>query len=362
MIGSQLRRWGIALLAAGVSLPGGCAAQSLVPDAKPIPRTQAIPLPGDQISFQRNEKEIARYYFSPTFRRPFIYPVIGPSGRTLTRMGHPGDPYTHSHHNSIWISHSNVNGVDFFSDHNQRNPGRIIWDRTESLEDGQDRASAITVANWTAQDGRVLLRETRQVLVTLLPKDEWMLIVDLALKAENEDVTFGGGDAFGLFSVRVAKQLAAYFGGGRIRNSEGAEGEPAIFRKPARWVDHSGMVAAGVPEGLTLFDHPMNPNHPSRFHVREDGWMSALLAKDKPVMVPKGQTLRLRYGVYVHAGVSSAQQLNQHFSQFVETPMKPAYGPPKTERDCLHGQHRWFTIPRTFSSTQDCWEYIRTGK
>jgi hypothetical protein len=350
------------LVFSGALLMGGIVAQSPMPDAKPIARMQAIPLPDDQISFQRDEKELARYHFSPTLRRPFIYPVIGPSGRTLTRMGHPGDPYTHSHHNSIWISHSNVNGVDFFSDHNRRNPGRIIWERTEDLEDGDEHASALSVANWTAQDGRVLLRDTRVVLVTTLPNGEWMLIVDLSLRAENDDVTFGGGDSFGLFSVRVVKQLAAYFGGGRIRNSEGAEGEPAIFRKPARWVDYSGMVAAGIPEGITLFDHPMNPNYPARFHVREDGWMSALLAKEKPVVVPRGETLHLRYGAYIHAGVPAIEQLNERFTQFVATPIKQPYGPPKTERDCLHGQHRRFTIPRTFSSTQDCWSYIRTGK
>jgi hypothetical protein len=357
---SQWRLWAVAFPVAAVLLLGGVAAQSPVPNAKPIPKMQAVPLPNDEVSFQRNEKEIARYFFSPTLRRPFIYPVIGPSGRTLTRMGHPGDPYTHSHHNSVWISHSNVNGVDFFSDHNARNSGRIICQRTEELEDGENRAFATTIANWTAQDGRVLLHETRQVLVTSLPNNEWMLIVDLALAAENEDVAFGGGNGFGLFSVRVAKQLSAYFGGGRIRNSEGAEGEPAIFRKPAKWVDYSGMVAAGVPEGLTLFDHPTNPNHPSRFHVREDGWMSALLAKDEPVRVSKGQTLKLRYGLYVHAGVHSLEQLNERFREFVDTPMNLPYGPPKTERDCLHGQHRRFTIPRTFTSTQDCWSYLKT--
>jgi len=348
--------------AAGTLLLPGITAQGPVPDAKPIPRMQAIPLPYDQISFQRDEKEIARYHFSPTLRRPFLYPVIGPSGRTLTRMGHPGDPYGHSHHNSVWIAHNNVNGIDFFSDQNRRNSGRIVWDHTESLEDGEDRASAVTVANWTARDGRVLLRDTRRVLVTALPRGEWMLVIDLALEAGNEDVTFGGGDAFGLFAVRVAKQLAAYFGGGRIRNSEGAEGEPAIFRKPARWVDYSGMAAAGVPEGLTLLDHPMNPNHPSRFHVREDGWMSALLAKDDPIVVPRGKTLHLRYGVYVHSGVPPLRQLDARFAEFAATPMKLPYGPPKSERDCLHGQHRRFTIPRTFSSAGDCRSYFQTGR
>src|SRR5205823_14730376 len=91
--------------------------QTELPLAKPIPRVQAVPEPYDQISFQVDGKELARYHFHASLHRPFVYPVLGPSGRTLTRMGHPGDPFTHSHHNSVWISYSNVNGVDYWTDH-----------------------------------------------------------------------------------------------------------------------------------------------------------------------------------------------------------------------------------------------------
>ena len=39
----------------------------------------------------------------------------------LTRMKHPHDPVTHSHHNSVWFSHQSVGDADFWSD----NGGRI---------------------------------------------------------------------------------------------------------------------------------------------------------------------------------------------------------------------------------------------
>ncbi|MGH9162912.1 MAG: DUF6807 family protein, partial [Vicinamibacteraceae bacterium] len=68
------------------------------PQFKPIPRVQAVPLPYHQVSFQRDGREIARYHFGPDLIRPFVYPIVGPSGHGLTRMGHPGNPDTHSHH------------------------------------------------------------------------------------------------------------------------------------------------------------------------------------------------------------------------------------------------------------------------
>ena len=89
---------------------------SFAAEPKPVPRMQAVPLPRDEVSFQRDGEEIARFRFAQDQRRPFIFPIIGPSGRSLTRMGHPHDPITHSHHNSVWFSHQFVGGVNFWGD------------------------------------------------------------------------------------------------------------------------------------------------------------------------------------------------------------------------------------------------------
>jgi len=76
-------------------------AQVALPDAKPVPRFQAVPQPYEQVSFTRDGAEISRLHFGPGLNRPFVFPAIGPGGRSVTRMGHPHDPVSHSHHNSI---------------------------------------------------------------------------------------------------------------------------------------------------------------------------------------------------------------------------------------------------------------------
>src|SRR5678816_2218932 len=82
----------------------------------PVPRMQALPLPHHEISFQRDGIELTRFHFDPQDKRPYLYPINGPSGRSLTRMGHPHDPVTHSHHNSLWLSHRDVNGLNLWED------------------------------------------------------------------------------------------------------------------------------------------------------------------------------------------------------------------------------------------------------
>jgi len=317
---------------------------------------QAVPLPGEQVSFRRDEKEIARYHYGPTLNRPFIFPVIGPSGRTLTRMGHPGDPYTHSHHNSIWVSCTKVNGVDFWSDRGAAT-GRILTTEIVDLEDSDERAGVISKAAWITGAGKVLLREKRESWVYPLPDAEWMLVLDLLLEPDSEDVTFQRA-GFGPIGVRLAKWLSVHFGDGRIRNSSGAEGEKAIFRKPARWVDYSGLIARGSIEGLTLFDHPGNPGHPSPFHVREDGWMGATLSEDRDTVVTRGKPLHLRYGVFVHAGMPDRTAIEKRWRQFAQLDLDPPYGPPKTERDCLHGGHRKINTPHRFVTAKQCLDFV----
>lgn len=283
-----------------------------VPGGKPVPRLQIIPLPYDQASFQRDGVEITRYHFGPSLERPFLFPLVGPSGRCLTRMGHPHDPQGHSHHNSVWITHRDVDGHNFWADHTG---ATIRHKRIVKYTDEGETSSIVSENEWTTKEGKVLLTETRTTTVTLLKNLEWLLIIDLELNAKDKPVTLGK-TPFGMIGVRMAKTIGVHDGGGRIRNSEGAVNEKQVLWKRARWVDYSGPIAEGVIEGVTLFDHPDNPNHPSHFHVRNDGWMGASLTFDAPREIVPGKPLTLRYGLYVHTRMKPPAALETAYHHF----------------------------------------------
>ena len=289
-------------------------AQKALPKPKPVPRMQVIPMPYHQASFQRDGVEITRYHFGPGLHRPFLFPVIGPSGLSLTRMGHPLDPESHSHHNSVWISHNDVGGVSFWSD---RGGGKIRHKRIVKFEDVGERSTIVTENEWVTNVGKVLLLEIRRVTVLLLPDSEWLLIIDMEFKAKDSTVTLGK-TPFGMIGVRMAKTIGVNDGGGRIRNSEGAVNEKEVLWKRARWVDYSGAVTNKNLEGITLFDHPDNPNFPAYFHVRNDGWMGASLTFDGPRKIQPNEALHLRYGLYVHNDIKAKDALETKWKRFTE--------------------------------------------
>ncbi len=131
----------------------GMVAWCATADAEEIPfaHVQAVPMPHvHQVSFRHDGKELARYHYDPQAERPFWFPLIGPAGRYVTRMTHPHDPTGHSHHNSVWISHQNVGGVNFWED---PGPAKIVHRKLEKFEDGPDSASVTTANAWLGPDG-----------------------------------------------------------------------------------------------------------------------------------------------------------------------------------------------------------------
>lgn len=310
-----IRKTLAAALLASTALNGVVTSQD-VPEPKPVPRLQVAPQAYEQASFQRDGVEITRYHFGVELNRPFLFPLIGPSGRSLTRMGHPHDPESHSHHNSVWMSHFDVNGVDFWGD---KRLGVIRHKRIVSYEDEGEKSSVTAENEWVDKDGRVLLNETRKVSVVLLEGKEWLLVIDSTFTAAGKPVTLGK-TPFGLIGARMAKTIGVNDGGGRIRNSEGGVNEQEVLWKRARWVDYSGPIEAGRIEGITLFDHPGNPNHPSYFHVRNDGWMGASLTYDAPREITPDRPLRIRYGLYVHSDLKPPAQIEEQWKRFASTP------------------------------------------
>ncbi len=283
-------------------------------ELKPVPRMQAIPLPGGAVSFQREGVELAQFHFGKDQRRPFVFPVNGPSGRSLTRMGHPHDPETHSHHNSVWFSHQFVNGVNFWEDRG----GQIQHLRVLRLEDSEELTFIETENAWLDPAGKPVLHDRRRVGVKPLAEGEWLLLLDLQLEARTTDVPLAP-TPFGMLGVRMAKTIGVTDGGGTIRNSEGGVDEAGCFRKPARWMDYSGPITAKAIEGVTLFDHPQNPNSPVVFHCRNDGWMGAALTFANPLVVKKGEPMRLRYALYVHAGMPAPEVIEREWKAFAAT-------------------------------------------
>ncbi len=285
-----------------------------------FPAVQAIPLQSEAVAFRINGAEVARYNAGWDMFRPYLFPVLGPDGREVTRMGHPHDPITHRHHYSAWVAHHDVNGTDFWSD--APNVGKQVHRNILALEDGPQSAATMVGIDWVTPDGKRVLAEERTYRVVDLPDSERLLDIHLRLTPAEGAVTFGP-TPFGLLAVRVAKTMCVADGGGQILNSEGALGEDAIFWKRARWCDYAGPAAPDLWNGIAFFSHPSNAGDPPEWHVRSDGWMGACLSREIPVALAPGATLEARYGLYVHRGTPNEADVAGAYAAFAASAFAP---------------------------------------
>ncbi|MDF1860598.1 MAG: PmoA family protein [Verrucomicrobiales bacterium] len=269
-------------------------------------RCELLPLPRQQVAFEVDGEEKLSWHFGSEYPRPFFYPLKGPSGVSLTRMGHPG-AQNHDHHRSVWFAHHDVNGVSYWADSSKATIRQKHWYR---YRDGDEEAVMASLLGWYDEEGQEVMEQ--DVFAALLPGEggEYFLEIQTNCRPSPgaKPVELGKTN-FGFFAVRVSKSLSHYFGGGVISNSEGQVGEKDIFGKAAKWMDYSGPVATGggpdrkvVTEGITYFDHPHNPRYPTKWHVRSDGWMGASFCMDEGMTLSEESPITLRYLLHVHSG------------------------------------------------------------
>ncbi len=252
-----------------------------------------------------------------SFRRPFLYPVNGLEGIPLTGFGKPHDPTgSHAHHYSLWIAHANVDGNDFWSERG----GLIVHQQFEELEDGPVFCRVLQRNTWTIH-GTNLLQERRQFKFYASTEEFRLIDVDLEFTtAGDAPVTFGQ-TTFGFLAVRVAQSMSVFDGGGEILNSHGDRNEQEAHLKRADWLDQSGPIGPGQWAGIALLDNPRNPNHPTGWHCRNDGWACASFNMDAPFTLQPGATLHLRYRIVLHRGGAVAGKVQQCYQEFAAQPV-----------------------------------------
>ncbi len=174
---------------------------------------------------------------------------------------------------------------------------------------------AVRLSWYDGHDPKALL--TQDVVAAVRPGDGGETYLEIqSTFTPTADMLELGKTNFGILAVRVSKSISAHFGGGQLVDSEGRVGEPAIFGQQARWMDYSGPVTPNVVEGITLFDHPGNPGHPTHWHVREDGWMGAALCFAEPRLLLRETPLTLRYLLHLHRGGADQARSAVVFDEF----------------------------------------------
>ena len=273
---------------------------------------------GTKVDITVDGEAFAVFNFGKDMPKPFMSPVRGPGGTVLTREiftdRSKGD---HPHHKGIWVAVDQINKVEFWAE-----KGRIV-NREVTLDVPYGDPAQMTVVNdWLGDDGKAIVTETTTIKIGA----NRLFAYDIRFKVAGTDPVEFGDTKEGLFGFRMVDSMRENEGG-LVVNAEGEEGTKACWGRTTDWIDYTGKVE-GKTFGVALFDHPLNFRR-SRYHVRNYGLFSinpfgerAYTGGKRPAqfeyLLP-GATMRLRYGLFIHAGETKAANVEGVFQDYLKS-------------------------------------------
>jgi hypothetical protein len=286
----------------------------------------------DKLRIEINGELFTEYHFKGD-PHVYFYPVIGPGGAHMTRdypmkRDSEGEEHDHPHHRSLWYSHGQVNGVDFWAEDGRA--GKILHDSFVEVKSGAKEGIVRSKNNWVAPDGTVVCTDERLFRVYATPANERLVDYDITIKASDKPLVLGDTKE-GTMALRLNETM-------RLKPNKHNSGKPkgtivlstgvrddATWGKRAPWCDYSGPVE-GKTLGVTIFDHPKNPRHPTWWHVRDYGLFAANPFgqhdfEKKPagtgdLTIEPNKSVTFRYRIYVHEGNHEQGKVEERFQQY----------------------------------------------
>jgi hypothetical protein len=300
---------------------------------------------GDQVTVEIGGKPFTTFYFGPESPKPYLHPLRSAEGTIITRgypmvKDIPGESRDHPHHRAMFFTHGDINHIDFWGEgmptkaqqtaggvyysSEELPKGRTVFRKLEEMKSGPDSGTLRALFDLVGPDGKAIGSEAQEYTFR---GDDSSRTIDCAFTiTADKGVPLKMGDTKeGTFAIRVVKALEKP--NVKMLNSEGKVGEKDIWGKRADWVDYSGAVS-GEELGVAIFDNPGNIKHPTYWHARDYGLFAVNPfgehdfyndpKRDGSVGIPAGQSLTLRYRVFIHHGDAAEARVADAYKQYAE--------------------------------------------
>jgi hypothetical protein len=320
-------------------------------------RIRVVPKPAERrVDILIDGQPFTSYIYPETVKKPVLFPLRTAKGTVVTR-GYPLEPRSgervdHPHHTGLWLNYENVNGLDFWNNSDAIKPedrgkmGTIHHRSVISAKGGADSGELDTEADWTAPNGKVLLREHTRFVFRGGP-DFRSVDRITTLRALDEKVVFADAKD-GMLGLRVTRALEmpstkpevfADASGrpttvakmdntgvnGTYLTSEGKKGDDAWSTR-GRWCILYGNVDK-EPVTIAILDSPKNPGFPTYWHARGYGLFAAnplgqkIFTNGKEpalnfTLLPK-QRVTFTYRVLILSEIASANDAEAAYKEFV---------------------------------------------
>ena len=292
-----------------------------------------------KVDIEINGQPLATFHYEDTWLKPFLQAVRSASGTIVTR-GYPfdkiaGESNDHFWHHGIWYGHGDINGIDFWreftgnatEDAKFKLPiGRFVIKGKPQLKMSRESGSLSAAFDLMRAD-KTSLGTIREVFTFRRSGNDNVIDAEITVSADRGVALKMGDTEEGSLGLRFADEFKEDRGA-ILTNSDGLKGAANIWGKRARWVDYSTSIK-GEQLGVSIFDHPKNPKHPTFWHARGYGLCGVNPfgehdffndpKRDGSLTIPVGKKLVFRYRLVIHAGAGDASNIEKAFGAFANS-------------------------------------------
>lgn len=298
-----------------------------------------------RISFKQGTQKVditidgqpyATFHYEDKWLKPFLHTVRAATGTVVTR-NYPmekiaGESADHFWHHGIWYGHGDINGVDFWreftgdpaEDAKFKLPiGRFVMKGKPRFKTSGS-AGVLSADFDLMRPDKTSLGTIREVYTFRRSGSDHIIDAEITISADRGQALKMGDTEEGSLGLRFEDSFKEDRGA-TIINSEGLKGTANVWGKRARWVDYSTSIK-DEKVGLSIFDHPQNPKHPTFWHARGYGLCGVNpfgehdfyddKTRDGSLTIAKGKNLKFRYRVVIHPGLGNAADINRAFDSF----------------------------------------------
>lgn len=251
-----------------------------------------------------------------TARSGYVHPLYGIDGDPLT----DDFPSDHVHHRGVFFGWPRMtvmgDGVDVW---HLRGLRPRFHEFLEIREDGSGvEFEARNLWHLESSEGAAV---EERLHYRIHPADEVGREIDIRAEFTNlteEPVVLRGqvGRGYGGLNVRMDGQRPDVV----ITTANGVlDGDADSVEPASPWADHSSRAGAGEPHsGVAIFQHPANPGFPVRsWTLRYYGFLGAAWPGEENHEIAPGESVVLRYRLFVHRGTAEEAGVAARFERFV---------------------------------------------
>lgn len=242
--------------------------------------------------------------------KPYFWPLNGTCGTVVRGAG--GDE--HPHHTGLYLAyggHGEGGSANIWSDWDEPpyGPcGKMLHQRFVRITEGPVYAEFVEEVIYVKGNGDIMLEEKRTARAWYA--DNGSRFLDLSF--ETSPILDIGKRMF-MLVARIAPSMNIP-NEGHVENSEGNVGRQEVHHKHARWCDFSGKVGDGI-NGITLFDHPGNPEFPGLWG--EIAVPSQITLLHHPPDELPDDRFNLNFRIYIHDGHTADAPIEKCYQSYV---------------------------------------------